>query len=201
MASPLVSPVGDRRQDRSASAGDGAGAPDGRASRPVSARAAQYFWLFATAHLVVWTVYLVAQLVMIVCFWAAWRLGREMLAPGAALLAAALLECSLYYNFTTSELNNNIALYPFWALAVLFFYRAVATGAPGPWGATGACVGLGLLAKYSMGMLVLPMLAFMLVEPTARRHWSRPGPYLALLVALVLFAPHLYWASQHRFPG
>lgn len=253
MTAPLARPVGDRRQDWTASAGDGAGAPAGRASRPISARAARYFWLFAAAHLVVWTllrsltqpnapldvvemaywghewqlgyakhpplaawvteavlalsggavwtVYLVAQLAMIACFWAAWRLGREMLAPGAALLAAALLECSLYYNFTTSELNNNIALYPFWALAALFFYRALATGALASWGATGACVGLGLLAKYSMGMLVLPMLAFMLVEPTARRHWSRPGPYLALLVALVLFAPHLYWASQHRFPG
>ncbi len=45
------------------------------------------------------------------------------------------------------------------------------------------------------------MLVFMCVNPTARRHGSRPGPYLALFVALVLFAPHLYWAGQHHFPG
>lgn len=230
-----------------------AGTAAGWTSGPASARVRQGFWLFATAHLVVWTflrsltqpnapldvvemaylghewqlgypkhpplaawltesvlalsgnslwaVYLAAQLAMIVCFWAAWRLGREILSPGAALLATALLECCIYYNFTTSELNNNIALYPFWALAVLFFFRALATGAAKPWGATGACVGLGLLAKYSMGMLVLPMLAFMLLNRTARRHWSSPGPYLALVTALVLFAPHLYWATQHHFPG
>ncbi len=148
-----------------------------------------------------WAVYFTAQLAMVVCFWAAWRLGRTILAPGVALLAAALLECSIYYNFTTSELNNNVALYPFWALAVLSFYRALSTGAAKSWGATGACVGLGLLAKYSMAMLVLPMLAFMLLNRAARRYWSRPGPYLALFTALVLFAPHLDWAAQHHFPG
>ena len=149
----------------------------------------------------VWTVYLTSQLAMITCLWAAWRLGREMLAPGAALLGAAVLEACLYYHFTTSEVNNNVALYPFWALAVLFFYRAIETWAPRHWVATGACLGLGLLAKYSMLMLLVPMIAFLLVNPTARRRWATPGPYLALLTALVVFAPHLYWSGQHHFPG
>ncbi len=149
----------------------------------------------------VWGLYLLSQLAVVTCFWAAWRLGREMLAPRPALLAAMLLECCFYYNFETLEFNNNLALYPFWALAVLFFYRALRTGASGYWVATGAGVGLGVLAKYSMAMLVLPMIAFMVVSPVARRHWSRRGPYLALLTALLLLAPHLDWAVQHHFPG
>jgi Dolichyl-phosphate-mannose-protein mannosyltransferase len=149
----------------------------------------------------VWTVYLVAQLAMVVCFWAAWQLGRAMLPPRTALFAAALLECCLYYNFTTSEVNNNIALYPFWALAVLCFYRALETSASAPWIAMGACLGLGLLAKYSLVMLLPPMIGFLCLNPSARRHLSRTGPYLALLAFLIVSAPHLYWAARHGFPG
>jgi 4-amino-4-deoxy-L-arabinose transferase-like glycosyltransferase len=138
---------------------------------------------------------------MVTCLWAAWRLGRELLSPGAALLGAAVLECCLYYNFTTSEVNNNVALYPFWALAVLFFYRALTASSARAWLATGACVGIGLLAKYSMAILVVTMVAFMLAVPAARRHWRGPGPYLALGIALVIVAPHLYWAARQHFPA
>jgi 4-amino-4-deoxy-L-arabinose transferase-like glycosyltransferase len=146
-------------------------------------------------------VYLASQLAMVTCLWAAWRLGRELLSPGAALLGAVVLECCLYYHFSTAEVNNNVALYPFWALAVLFFYRALTASAPRDWIATGACVGIGLLAKYSMAILVVCMVAFMLAIPAARHHWRRPGPYLALGTALVVVAPHLYWAAGHHFPA
>jgi 4-amino-4-deoxy-L-arabinose transferase-like glycosyltransferase len=146
-------------------------------------------------------VYLASQLAMVTCLWTAWRLGRDLLSPGAALLGAAVLECCLYYHFTTSEVNNNVALYPFWALAVLFFHRALTASAPRDWLATGACVGIGLLAKYSMAVLVVTMVVFMLAVPAARRHWRRPGPYLALGTALVIVAPHLYWAATQHFPA
>lgn len=149
----------------------------------------------------VWAVYLLSQVAVVTCFWAAWRLGRQVLAPRAALLAAVALEGCVYYNFTTPEFNNNVALAPFWALAVLAFHRALHTDAARHWAATGACLGLGLLAKYSMGILGLVMLGFMLASPGARRRWARPGPYLAGAVGFLVFAPHLYWAATHRFPG
>ncbi len=149
----------------------------------------------------VWAVHLVAQLAMVTCLWAAWRLGREMVTPGAALLGAALLECCLYYHFTTTEVNNNVALAPFWALAVLFFYRALDTGAARYWLATGASIGVGFLAKYSMAVLVVVMVGFMLAHPIARGRWSMSGASLAVIAALVVVAPHLIWAVQQHFPG
>ena len=149
----------------------------------------------------IWVVYLASQIAMVACLWAAWRLGRALLSPGAALLGAAVLEVCLYYHFTTSEVNNNVALAPLWALAVLGFHRALTRSAPRDWIATGACVGLGLLAKYSMGILAVTMAGFMLAVPTARHHWRRAGPYIALAAALVVLAPHLYWAARHQFPA
>ena len=149
----------------------------------------------------VWPTYLVAQIAVVVSFWAAWRLAREMVSPRAALLAACLLECCYYYNFKSIELNNNVGTYPFWVLSVLFLYWALKTDRYRYWIPTGTWLGLGMLSKYSVGMLVLAMLAFGLVNRKARAAWFRPGPYLTLLVASLIFAPHVYWAINHRLPG
>ena len=84
---------------------------------------------------------------------------------------------------------------------MLFFYRALETGAARHWIAMGACLGVGLLAKYSLVMLLVPMVAFMVLHPRARRHVATPGPYLALCTAFVVFAPHLLWAGRQHFPA
>jgi 4-amino-4-deoxy-L-arabinose transferase-like glycosyltransferase len=149
----------------------------------------------------VWATYLVAQIAVVACFWVAWRLAREMVSPRAALLPACLLECCYYYNFKSVELNNNVSMYPLWALSVLFLYWALKTDKYRYWVATGVWLGLGMLTKYSVGLLVLTMLAFGLGSRKARTAWLRPGPYLTLLVASAIFGPHAYWAINHRLPS
>ncbi len=147
-----------------------------------------------------WGVYLVAQLCMAATLWAVWRLGGKLLRPWLALLGACLVECSYWYTFATAEFNNNIAMFPFWALAILFLYYALESGKNRWWIATGASLGLGLLCKYSVAMLVATMLLFMLLHPTARKAWRRPGPYLTTLVAALVFLPHFLWVVANDFP-
>lgn len=158
-------------------------------------------WTLATAtNGSSWAIYLTAQICVACCFFSAWRLGREMVAPQTALLAVVLLECCYYYNYESMVFNNNTAMYPWWALTVLFLYWALRTGRNRYWIAVGACLGLGLLSKYSLLMLALPMLAFVVLHHEARSAWRRPGPYLAILIALLLFGPHVYWAVENNFP-
>lgn len=149
----------------------------------------------------VWAVYLVAQLSVAVCFWAVWRLGRELLAPRTALLGVMLLEASWNYNLASTEFNNNVGLYPFWTLAVLMAYWALTDGRNRFWIATGLALGLAMLAKYTAVVLAGAMFLFLLAEPTARTWWRRPGPYLTILAALLVFQPHLSWAAAQRFPA
>jgi len=147
-----------------------------------------------------WGVYLAAQLGMAAAFWAVWRLGSELLTPRLALLGVCLLECSYYYTFNTAEFNNNVAMFPYWALAVLFLFWALESEGNRYWIATGVALGLGLMCKYTGAMLVVTMLLFMLLHPVARRAWLRPGPYLTTAVAALVFFPHVAWAVAHRFP-
>lgn len=160
-----------------------------------------------------WGIYLLSQLAVGTCFWAAWRLGREVLSPRLALIAAALLEGCCYYNFKSTEFNNNLGMYPFWALAILFLYWAVypknstndsttcRCGITNQkcWIAVGVSLGLGMLAKYATGILAVTMLLYMIIDPTARRWWRRPGPYLTLLSAILVFGPNLYWVLTSGF--
>ena len=148
-----------------------------------------------------WALYFGAAVCTASCFWAAWRLGREMVSPRAALLGAVLLECCFYYNFEATVLNNNTVLYAFWALSVVAFWQALRTDQTRSWIFLGVCFGLGLLSKYSMGILALCMLGFLLWHPRGRAVWRRPGPYLATATALAVFMPHLLWAFEHGFPS
>jgi 4-amino-4-deoxy-L-arabinose transferase-like glycosyltransferase len=149
----------------------------------------------------VWGVYLVAQLSVALCFWSVWRLGRELLPPRAALLGAMLLEASWNYNFASTEFNNNVGLYPFWTLAILMAYWALTDGRYRFWVGTGLALGLAMLAKYTAVVLVGAMVLFLLLEPTARAHWRRPGPYLTILAAAAVFLPHVLWAASQGFPA
>ena len=85
----------------------------------------------------------------------------------------------------------------FWAAATWCGGRIAAGGAGRWWYLWGVFLGLGLLSKYTMVLLVPCTFGFLLFCPS-RRHWlMRKEPWLALLVAFVLFSPVLYWNATH----
>lgn len=143
---------------------------------------------------------LASQLCMVTCFWAAWRMGRSLVSPRAALLSAMLLECCLFYNYESTILNNNTVLYVFWSLAILALFRALETDQKRYWAALGVCGGLGMLTKYTFAMLPAVMLVFLVAHPEARRVWKTAGPYLAAAIALAVFSPHIHWSIVNDFP-
>lgn len=147
----------------------------------------------------VWGVYLAGYLTTALCLWTVWRLGREMLPPRLALLAALSLEGLIFFNYDVSEFSNNVVLNACWASAILCFHRALRTDRLGWWIGLGGAVGLGLLSKYTLVFLLVPMALVFLIDRPARRLLSRPGPYLAAALALGLFAPHLLWMIDNEF--
>jgi hypothetical protein len=133
------------------------------------------------------------------CVWAAWRLGLDYLPPRYALLSALSLDGLLYLTGDAAELNNNIALNFAWALAVLFFVRAVRTGQAIDWLALGTAVGVGLWCKYTLGVLAAVMAGYLIFDRNGRRHLLSPGPYWAALLAGAVFLPHAVWMAEHDF--
>jgi 4-amino-4-deoxy-L-arabinose transferase-like glycosyltransferase len=76
----------------------------------------------------------------------------------------------------------------------------------GWWLAAGACAGLALLSKYSAVLTLFGAFVFLLTEPGGRRWLRRPQPWVAALVATLVFTPVLVWNARHgwislRFQG
>lgn len=147
----------------------------------------------------VWGIYVFSYLLTAICLWTAWRVGRDLLPPREALLAALALDGLTYLSAEPAEFSNNIALNAAWALTVLYFSRAVRTGLTRWWLALGVTVGLGLLCKYTLAVLVAPLAGYLAWHSDGRRHLRRSGPYLAAAIAGLLFAPHALWVVRHDF--
>ncbi len=65
------------------------------------------------------------------------------------------------------------------------------------WLAAGLFAGLALLSKFTAVMLAPAVLAFALVPDWRRRWLFSPWPWLAALIAVVVFLPVLIWNAQH----
>lgn len=61
------------------------------------------------------------------------------------------------------------------------------------WSAAGAATGGAMASKYTGVLFPVSVFVACVVHPALRRRFAEPGPYVAVLVATVVFAPVLVW--------
>jgi 4-amino-4-deoxy-L-arabinose transferase-like glycosyltransferase len=115
----------------------------------------------------------------------------------AIVLAVLMPEAALYYGLLMAKVSPDVALIPFAVAMVWALIRLDESGNPRWWLAAGVFAGLSLLSKFTVVMLIPAVLAFMLVPDWRRRWLLSPYPWLAALIALVLFLPVLIWNAEH----
>ncbi|KPJ90985.1 MAG: hypothetical protein AMJ53_12545 [Gammaproteobacteria bacterium SG8_11] len=97
-------------------------------------------------------------------------------------------------------ISTDVVLLFFWAASMLFFLKALRTDNIWYWAAAGVTGGLGLLSKYNMIVFPLSVFFFLFSAQQHRQQLKRPGAYLAMVIAVVVFLPNLIWNAQHGFP-
>jgi 4-amino-4-deoxy-L-arabinose transferase-like glycosyltransferase len=122
-------------------------------------------------------------------------MGHDLNRSMACAIGFATLPLTTFYGMVAS---TDSMLLLCWVLCMSFLWQALC-GRSWAWLGLGLCAGLGLLAKYSMAVLA-PSVALVLLHPEWRGHFRRPGPYLAALLALGVFAPNLWWNLNHGMP-
>ena len=65
------------------------------------------------------------------------------------------------------------------------------------WLFLGLSIGLGLLTKYTMAFFYLCAFLFLALSAEKRRLLLTKGPYIALLISLIVFSPVMLWNAQH----
>lgn len=111
----------------------------------------------------------------------------------AAWTALALGLVTPLYFLLGGVMTTDVFLFACWTGALWALWRALAQGRPGAWYAMGAWVGVGALAKLSIGLLPL----FAGVALLARREWRgllvTREPWLAAGLVLVIMSPMVLW--------
>jgi len=115
----------------------------------------------------------------------------------AVVLAILMPEAALYYGLLMAKVAPDTALIPFAVAMIWALVRLDESGDPRWWLAAGLFAGLALLSKLTAILLLPAVVAFMLVPDWRRRWLFSPYPWLAALIAIVVFLPVLIWNAQH----
>ena len=96
-------------------------------------------------------------------------------------------------------ISTDVVLLFFWALALLFFIKALKSDRLFDWAMAGVFSGFGLLSKYNFIFFLVSIFLVFLTIPKYKKEFKNPKLYLAILLAFVIFLPNLWWNYQNDF--
>ena len=125
-------------------------------------------------------------------------MGRARGARGVwlgAMLGALLPALGLMGVFSAPDLPMLAA----W-LAAVCLAEGLGSDTTGRWALAGAMVGATMLFKITGGLLAVGLVGWTLSDSLRRSWWRGLGPWLAVLVALVVSSPTWVWNLAHDLP-
>ncbi len=126
-----------------------------------------------------------------------YRTAKELYGPASAAIAAVT------FNLLPTFFGGGMFLVPqtvvflFWALS--FYFLVMAIKHQKYWYPLGISAGLGLLSDYVMGLFFIGTFIFLLASREQRPWLTKKEPYLAALLALVVFSPVIIWNLKQGF--
>ncbi|TFH50638.1 MAG: glycosyltransferase family 39 protein, partial [Lysobacterales bacterium] len=84
-----------------------------------------------------------------------------------------------------------------WAGALFFLERALLADKRSAWWGLGICIGVGMLSKYTIALLGLASVVFLLIDRKSLNWLRRPEPYIAVFLAALLFTPVILWNLEN----
>ena len=146
-----------------------------------------------------WAVRLSSPLFYAIAAIFVWRTSLLWFDAKSAAWAGALFVTLPLVGFNSMFITTDAPLLCFWCAALWALTHALQQDRMLHWLLTGLFAGLGLMSKYSMGILLLGALLLLLWEPGYRYLFRRPGPYLGALLAALLFLPNVLWNLNNDF--
>jgi len=132
--------------------------------------------------------------------WFVWRAAGLILKDsGRAALAALFFNLTLMVSVESLAATPDMPSLVASAAFVYFLSRVQVRDEAGSWLGAGIAAGLGLLAKFSALFLGGGALVWLIADRNARKWLLSPWPYLGGCLALLIFAPNLWWQSQHHW--
>ena len=123
-----------------------------------------------------------------------WRTARDW---RCVILAVLLPEAAVNYGLLMTKTVPDTALIAFSVAMVWALVRLALSNDLRWWLLAGMFGGCALLSKYIAILLLPAIVAYAIVPPWRKTQLRSPYPWLAALLALVIFSPVLYWNAIH----
>jgi len=128
-------------------------------------------------------------------------LTRRLFDARAAWFAVAAIALSpLFSNFIGMiALTDGPFMFALTCAAYALVRALEIEGRPplGWWALAGLFLGLAMLSKFSAVLSAAAVVLYLVTTPERRRLLATPAPYLAALVAFLVFSPVLIWNAEH----
>lgn len=121
----------------------------------------------------------------------------NLMKQGAGVYAVMLLAILPFFFVHSLVITPDIPLILCWAAALYYLYRVLVLDHAYSWYGAGLWLGLGMLSKYTIVLLGLATLVYMVMVPQARKWFWKKEPYACLILTALLFTPVIYWNATH----
>jgi 4-amino-4-deoxy-L-arabinose transferase-like glycosyltransferase len=147
-----------------------------------------------------WPVYLLAQIAIVIAFWAIWKLANRITTPLYALIGVFSLEGIIYFNRAATKFTPDTVQTPIWALMMLLFFVALIDKKTWQWIVLGLLAGLAVWGKYQAPLLFISMIIVLITTKEGRASFKTLGPYLTAIISIIVVIPHFIWSIHHGWP-
>ena len=146
-----------------------------------------------------YSIYALSQAFIVAGLVCIYKLGRIFLDEAQATAVVFFMEGCWVYTYITGYYGFNPDVILLFLLPVItyYFYKCMKNNKLLDWVYLGTLVGLCFLNKYQTGMIVIAMAiwAFIFKRDTFKNKYF----YLSIIIAFLLFLPHLLWLINYDF--
>ena len=127
-------------------------------------------------------------------------LARELFSEKVGFAAALTFLTLPVVGFSSIIVSTDVLLFLCWVSGIYFFRLALDRNSLWFWVLAGIAGGVGLLTKYTMIIFPISAALFLVTSEQCRNELKKPGFYIALGVAVLVFMPNIIWNFLHDFP-
>lgn len=154
---------------------------------------------FSVAPHATWSFGLLSVINAALGLWGSWALIGNFEGGKSRASATFLLLLTPCFTFLAFKFNANSIFLSLWPWTLHFFARSFGTRRLGDAVWFGVFVALALLSKYFAVLLAITCFIAAVAHPARKLYFASWAPYISVVVALVLLAPHIWWLTQTGF--
>ena len=152
--------------------------------------------LFAKTDIIL---YFLSQAFIVCGLFFTYKLAKFFLEEKQAILSVVVLEGCWIYSYITGYygFNPDVVLLCTLPMVTYYFYRSMNFNKPYDWIMLGLTTGISFMGKYQTVLLLAGMFIWALVFN--RKVFKNKLFYLSILIAFLIFLPHLVWLIKSDF--